>query len=469
MEIKLLILLLIPLTGTLIQAVSTKIHKKMSVFFPIFLSSVILIYTIILSYYFKQETAITQFRYFVPWIPDWSINFILELDGINLIGLILSSLVCLVAVGFASLNKAKNTYYVIIFILQTLIIGFFLSYDLLVKIILWEMLCIPVFVLLSINEKNRIAFSFSKQWFFSEALLLTSLIILFNQYGPALTVENILSSSITGNTSMILPFILMLVAVFIRINLFPFDKISKSIIKTFEPHNSILITILLPMVPIFFVITLMYPLFADLFESNINYIVYFTLIGIVISLVRLFINKSINTITTSQLLIFNSLIFIWAIRPNILLISALSEIILVKTLLNLIILYFGYQIYKSRYEPSKTSIWMFSVPVFLSFGIPGLLMARPMFLLLSSWYSDFPYISILIIILLSLTFIYTCINIAPLLMLKNENKKLNAQTFISIIVAGVLIIFSSALSLYPHKAHKLSEAYYKYYTENKVQ
>ncbi len=239
------------------------------------------------------------------------------------------------------LNNTKNLYYIMLFIIQALTIGFFLSYDVVIKIAMWEMLWIPVFILISINGKNNTALSFSKQWVFSEALLITALIIIFNQYGPELKVENILSSAISS--TQLIPFILICLATFIRTNLFPFDKITKNTIKTFEPHTSILITILLPIIPLFFTITLTYPLFSTLFANHVNYIAYLALIGVAVSLVRLFINKSINTITYSQILIFNSIIFLWTIKPEALLIPGIAEIMGIKSILNLSILYFGYQ------------------------------------------------------------------------------------------------------------------------------
>lgn len=468
MDIRTLVLLLIPALGALIQVIVPRINKKASTIFPIFISYSMLIYSIIMAYYFAKGSSVIQFNYFIPWIPDWNINFRLALDGINLIGIIIASLICLVTVSFAASNKTNNLYYVILLIIQTLITAFFLSYDVVIKIVMWEMLWIPIFILISVNGKNKTALSFSKQWFFSEALLLTALIIIFNQYGSDLKVENIMSSTITGTKAQLIPFILMCFATFIRINLFPFDKITKNIIKTFEPQISILITVLVPIVPIFFTLTIMYPLFADLLANYVNYIAYITLIGVAVSLLRLFISKSINTITSSQILIFNSLIFIWTIKPNTMLIAGITEIIVVKALLNLAIIYFGYQIYKDKYKSSRIFIWMYSLPLVLSFGIPGLLMAKPMFLLLSSWYSKYPYISLTTILLLSGAFIYTSINIAPMFKNISENKISSKLPLTNVLLIASVILVATIISIYPYKVHQFSEAYYKYYTSEKV-
>ena len=116
----------------------------------------------------------------VPWIPSLGINYSLSVDGISLLLVVLTALLTVVciAASFRIEKKAKN-YMAFMLLLESGILGAFLSTNLLLFYIFWEVMLIPAYFLLGIwGGERRIyaAFKFVLYTAVGSFLMLASII-----------------------------------------------------------------------------------------------------------------------------------------------------------------------------------------------------------------------------------------------------------------------------------------------------
>ncbi len=116
----------------------------------------------------------------MPWIPSLGINYSLSVDGISLLLVVLTALLTVVciAASFRIEKKAKN-YMAFMLLLESGILGAFLSTNLLLFYIFWEVMLIPAYFLLGIwGGERRIyaAFKFVLYTAVGSFLMLASII-----------------------------------------------------------------------------------------------------------------------------------------------------------------------------------------------------------------------------------------------------------------------------------------------------
>lgn len=96
-----------------------------------------------------------------PWFTThgFDINYTLALDGISIYLVLLTTLIFPLSVYFSwdSIKKYHISYYALILLLETGVVGFFMALDLLLFYIFFEMVLIPMYFMIGIwGGKNRI-------------------------------------------------------------------------------------------------------------------------------------------------------------------------------------------------------------------------------------------------------------------------------------------------------------------------
>lgn len=118
------------------------------------------------------------------WIPDFGVRYILGMDGISLLMVILTALVTLVAmlVSWRSINERIALHYLLLLVMETGIIGVFLSLDLFLFYLFWEVMLIPMFFLIGIWGHGRNLYSAVKFFLFTLAGSLLMLLAIIGIY-----------------------------------------------------------------------------------------------------------------------------------------------------------------------------------------------------------------------------------------------------------------------------------------------
>ncbi len=125
-----------------------------------------------------------QFVEFVPWVKSFSMNYYVGLDGISLWLVILTTFfVPLCVLCSWTYIKEKTKYFLIsILLLETAMVGTFVSLDLIVFYVFWELMLIPMFLLIGVWGGERRIYSAVKFFLYTAAgsiFMLVAIIYLY--------------------------------------------------------------------------------------------------------------------------------------------------------------------------------------------------------------------------------------------------------------------------------------------------
>src|ERR1041384_7125861 len=131
-----------------------------------------------------------QFVLDVPWISFWGIRYTVGVDGISLFMVLLTTfLVPLSVLGsYAYITTRERGFYALLLVLTTGMIGVFVSLDLFLFYVMWEVMLIPMYFIIGVwGGDNRLyaAIKFFIYTFFGSLLMLVAIIVLYLHAGQA--------------------------------------------------------------------------------------------------------------------------------------------------------------------------------------------------------------------------------------------------------------------------------------------
>ncbi len=106
-----------------------------------------------------QSTASFQFVERLPWIPSIGAEYFLGVDGLGALLVLLTTLMGAIAVlaSWTAITERVKEYYVFLLLLQTGMIGAFVSLDFLLFFLFWEVMLVPMYFLIGIwGSDNRL-------------------------------------------------------------------------------------------------------------------------------------------------------------------------------------------------------------------------------------------------------------------------------------------------------------------------
>lgn len=460
MELHLFYFIIFPLIGIFTELLVSRLFKKATGFTSIIFSAFTIVLALLFCNDFNATQKGVQFIYSHQWINEWGIHFKLGLDGVGCIGTVLFSVVFFVILLLSRKREHNSLPFIMISLLQITTIGFLISYDFVLKILFWETSWIPVFFLIVLSSNKKFAVLYSRYWFLSESLIIIGAVLLFKTTGISYDLEKIAQVQAAENITLVI-MSLMIAGTMIRSAVFPFSLFMNRAIQTCEESISIIITTVTIVIPFFFMISIITPLFLRELTIYTNVITIALLLSLLVCIVRLFIDKKISTVIYSQILMSNAIIFIWILRPSGELLNASIEMLVIKVILSIVIVYVGKSIIDNAKNISKLNTYLFFIALILAFGLPGVINIRPMLTLVSAWYSFAPYVSILIPAFIIIIFLYTFINVANLINIKTiqrtETKLKTTQNLLFFIIIAILV----SISVWPRNIHYFSESYHK--------
>jgi len=100
---------------------------------------------------FDHNNGAMQFSENLPWIPQVNINYHLGVDGISVGLIFLTALLGFLAcVGSYGIKERQKEYYFLYLLLNTGMLGTFLSLDLFLFYVFWEVVLVPMYFLIGI-------------------------------------------------------------------------------------------------------------------------------------------------------------------------------------------------------------------------------------------------------------------------------------------------------------------------------
>ncbi len=151
---------------------------------------------------FDPSYAGWQQTFDVKWIPAWGIRFTLGLDGISLMMVLLTTFIMLLA-SFGSwtyIRRKTRTYYALMLVLTTGMLGVFMALDLFLFYIMWEVMLIPMYFIVGIWGGERRIYATLKFFIFTmvgSLLMLAGIVYL----GAVATPQTLVKGVLTPNFS----------------------------------------------------------------------------------------------------------------------------------------------------------------------------------------------------------------------------------------------------------------------------
>ncbi len=249
------VILFLPLLGALLVALCRS--EERAKWIALGFTGADLILTIFLMAKFDPSKEGFQFIDYGHWLPSLSIMYKVGVDGLSLIMLFMTTLITFVAVPSAwkYIKDRLKLFYALLLLLETAMVGVFVSLDMLLFYIFWEAMLIPMALIIGIwGGKRRIysAVKFFVYTFAGSIFLLVGMVVLVVIHGQ---VTGNYTFDIAELTSLKLPleiqkwlFWAFFIAFAVKVPIFPFHTwLPDAHVEAPTPGSVILAGILLKM------------------------------------------------------------------------------------------------------------------------------------------------------------------------------------------------------------------------------
>ena len=178
---------------------------------------------------FQTNNPDFQFRQSFPWIPDLHIGYEVGLDGISLLLIILTTGLMPLAVlsSFKAITDRVKEYYIFMLLLETGMLGVFVSLDLFLFYVFWEVTLVPMYFLIGIWGGKRRVYAAVKFFLYTMAgsLLMLLAILYLGIYGKTFSLPELLANnSWLRDAPQMLLFIFFGIAFAIKVPMWPFHS-----------------------------------------------------------------------------------------------------------------------------------------------------------------------------------------------------------------------------------------------------
>src|SRR5712671_4776988 len=178
--------------------------------------------------HFDTTTTAVQFAEKTAWMPAYHITYFMGVDGISISMVLLTAIIMFISV-FASfgINRAEKGFYALFLMLDTGMMGVFVSLDFFMFYIFWEVMLLPMYFLIGIwggPRREYAAIKFFLYTLFGSVLILLAMLGLY-YYGANPTFDMTQLAAQAGHYSMNFQHLLWLalfVGFAIKIPAFPF-------------------------------------------------------------------------------------------------------------------------------------------------------------------------------------------------------------------------------------------------------
>lgn len=126
-----------------------------------------------------------------PWIETWGVSYALGIDGISLFMVLLTTLTTALAIlgSFTYIQKREKAFYALMLLLETGILGVFLSLDLVLFYVFWELTLVPMYFIVGVWGGERRIYAAVKFFLYTAVGSLLMLVAILYVYWKAQAVN----------------------------------------------------------------------------------------------------------------------------------------------------------------------------------------------------------------------------------------------------------------------------------------
>jgi len=172
-----------------------------------------------------QYGAGFQFTEKHEWVPSLQVHYHVGIDGISLFLVVLSALLTPIAIlcSWKSVEKRVREFHIALLLLTSGVIGVFVALDLMLFYVFWEVMLIPMYLLVGIwggTERIRAAVKFFIYTMAGSLLMFLAILYLYQHTGT-FSVEDIYQKPPLTGTAGLLCFLAFALSFAIKVPLFP--------------------------------------------------------------------------------------------------------------------------------------------------------------------------------------------------------------------------------------------------------
>jgi NADH-quinone oxidoreductase subunit M len=224
------LVLAIPLIGAILVMVTPKgeasLHRGIGLFF----SSLAFLASLLIFLYFNPNDGGFQLVFDKEWIPGLNAHFKVGVDGISVWLVILTTLLTPITLLSAKEGIAKHTreFVATMLVLEVGMLGAFLALDIFLFYVAWEVMLIPMYLLIGIWGGTRRLYASIKFVIYTmigSLLMLVAIFYIYVQYGE---VNGVYTTDLVELTKLVVPrdaqvwcFAAFALAFAIKVPLFP--------------------------------------------------------------------------------------------------------------------------------------------------------------------------------------------------------------------------------------------------------
>jgi NADH-quinone oxidoreductase subunit M len=144
-----------------------------------------------LMLHFPAGSGGYEFKEIADWIPSIGAKYSLGADGISMLLVMLTTLLGMIAItsSWSAIQQRTKEYYILLLLLQTGMLGVFLSLDFFLFYVFWEVMLVPMYFLIGVWGSERRLYAAIKFFLYTLAgsvIMLLAILALYFTYAKTL-------------------------------------------------------------------------------------------------------------------------------------------------------------------------------------------------------------------------------------------------------------------------------------------
>jgi len=140
-----------------------------------------------LVWWFNPDAAGYQFQETFDWVPSIGARYSLGIDGISLLLVMLTTVLGAISIlsSWSAIQLRRKEYYILFLLLQTGMLGVFMSLDFFLFYVFWEVMLVPMYFLIGVWGSDRRLYAAIKFFLYTLAgsvLMLLGILALYFNY-----------------------------------------------------------------------------------------------------------------------------------------------------------------------------------------------------------------------------------------------------------------------------------------------
>jgi len=284
------IILFTPLAGALILLLINKKNENAIRWIANLVALIGFAVSVPLWFWYQPSGADFQFVERAPWIPSVGAEYFLGVDGLSTLLILLTTMMGFIAIlsSWTAITERVKEYYIFLLVLQTGMLGAFMSLDFLLFFLFWEVMLVPMYFLIGIWGSSNRLYSAIKFFLYTLVGSVVMLLGILALYFYSHSVTGVYTFDVTAFQKLSVPFNLqwwIFLAFFlgfaIKVPMFPFHTWLPDAHTDAPTAGSVILAAVLLKMGTYGFLRFSLPILPDATKHFVPYVATLCIIGIV--------------------------------------------------------------------------------------------------------------------------------------------------------------------------------------------